>query len=487
MGAQRHKVKAGKGNKNTLKAPQVAFLTPVPGTEVRYFVNLPEREHQGGARATVVIAGAPGTKLYLAIDRGKPPELDGQAVELSQRAFEARLEEHEVEVGTLGLAQVTVLLSHLGGARCRVGAALEEKVRDGFQYEDKGPAGLVWSGWFESWRRLYLEVDGMRRPPGQSGTFRELYDVVKGQVAREFARAFLELAPAGRDAQPPHRLYVHNTTKEAEPYASGYEAGAAHRPRYLHLLFVDTLADDPIERGYDLRMTGRVTEATVAKVDDEVFDTSKRSAWYLRHYVFVDDEELPSMFSRMVESELKLDGDDWKLRIDLGGLSSVIDVHDAVVRVQVWYKGWDIGSGVSVGKGETTLVGVRFREDMWPSEAQRSLLKTTVHEIGHALGLAHSELPTGASLTGPDFVGYKQPSKRATHASPTYYYQGMHCHRDRGGGSGQGCIMFHANAFKSGGVSVTPQHFCDVCLLGLRASNLEELPVAKDEMGFRYS
>src|SRR5262245_4365245 len=156
---------------------------------------------------------------------------------------------------------------------------------DIYATEDSAFQGGLSSGTYTVWRKLFYELDCMKRPPAQLAapvaaggaayppTYADRADKVG--LARELGqdKAFIEVEQTGTDDSPAHQRIL--TIAEVGGWASGVRNGTG-QPRYFHLVLVDTIADDPANK----RTTVRLNNTDTITLDGSKFSLDPRD-WFV--------------------------------------------------------------------------------------------------------------------------------------------------------------------------------------------------------------
>lgn len=325
---------------------------------------------------------------------------------------------------------VELHLSKYGGDQFDVFATLQSTYRGGRR-----------AGRYTVWRKLYYELDCMRRPGG-SGTYSNLADT--SGMESKFSALFVELEQNGRDNSPNHRRLL--TRTQANSFASNIRQGSGS-PRYFHLILLDSIA----------RTVTTQTEEFSMPAGTHQFDMPassyllNSSNWFVsatwRQAGSTSTTSINRSKFRLTETGSPANGDDkFVVHVDFTGvvLSSTLDVI-----INLEFKNWTELSGLQIGSGPTTFVGLRWRERHFASSSinlARSTLNTIVHEPGHATGLAATTQPDGSAC------------------SSTYLQNGYHCNHNS-----NRCVMYHENS--------THTNLCSRCGVALRGRDLSRLPV----------
>jgi hypothetical protein len=311
-----------------------------------------------------------------------------------------------------------------------------------FATEDSSYTGGISAGTYTVWRRLSYELDCMTRASG-GGTYANRANTA--DMETKFRGLFIELAVTGTDASPAHQRLVSDT--DADTWASNVRDGTG-APRYFHLVLIDTIAWDPAP----VTQTHNLTR-TRHRIRLEGSRYLLNSAnWFVRatYRSGTNHGAVPRGNFTLSEAGDPSTGDDrFEIQVSFNGLN--VDLSRPV-RIRLTFTNWTAGSGLQTPTGPATIIGMRWRERLHRASAAdltNSTLNTMMHEPGHAMGLAPSNLPDGTA--------------NADH----YDQAGCHCHA-----LANGCVMYEANS-----TSVT---FCDHCSDGLKARNLSSLPLSGD-------
>lgn len=310
---------------------------------------------------------------------------------------------------------------------------------DVFATDNSGYTGGMAAGSYTVWRRLFWELDCMRRPDG-AGTYSDRADT--GRLEQHFQRLFIQLVRTGTDGSPAHRRMIKTT--EAATWAPGVRDGTG-APRYFHLCLVDTVAAGPAQVTLTLTVT---PTSNRFRLDCSQY-LLERTNWLVRaSYTTADGVTgtVPPGNFTLTEAGSPATGDDrFVLTVSVNGLGGDLT---RPVRIEYTINNWTELSGVQ--SGQATLVGIRWRERHWrntPGDIGNSTLNTMVHEPGHALGLTARKLPTGAN-------------------NPNYYLipGGPHCNA-----LSNQCLMYEANS--------TSTTLCTNCTDCAKGRHLVSLPI----------
>ena len=310
-----------------------------------------------------------------------------------------------------------------------------------FATEDAGYNGGVSGGGYTVWRRLFYELDCMKRADG--GTYSDRADTAGMET--NLNAAFVDVVATGTDGEPDHVRLIGK--QDVGNWAKGIRDGSG-APRYYHLVLIDTIAKDPAPAPR--------TFTCGAGVDKIVLPAStyllQAGAWF-RSADFTQGTQkgsIPEANLTMAETGDPSSGNDaFEITVDWTGIA--VD-STKTVQVKLTFTNWVELSGVQVSTGPATIVGVRWRERSFrasPDKIGKSTLNTMLHEPGHAMGLAPKTLPDGANNANQ------------------YSKNGSHCKA-----LANRCVMYEANS--------DSVDFCPDCTDGLRGRNLKALPIAGD-------
>lgn len=423
---------------------ELVKLTPDSGPKpTKWYVNQDTDEAQKHGRDITIQAHIDREEADVTVYFSVDADANNRASLLD--ALKEKLAATSAKTNAKGIAEVSFTLSRYGGDKFRVSASLEEN-------RAPGSAGTKQTQWFEVWRKVFYEVDCMKRPSG-GGTYADLADAAA--MVSEYKKHFVELVATGADSQPTHRRIL--TEAEVATWCTPTRSGSG-APRYFHVAVIDSIVWDPVnqERKYsltNLQVTNSLPAATNTmdtrdwlqgnvRVIVKRVDSTGTEAWG-------SWQTLPNP-----ENHIKLAavGDNFELEIDLRnvlGLGAGPGLPAGIVQVWVKFtlKIWVEGSGLQASNG-STIVGMRWRERKYNgAELKNRTINTMVHESGHALGLASTTLPDGNAL------------------ATTYVKNGHHCHE-----KANKCVMWEAN--------LPDTEFCDSCSDALKGRNLSSLPVS---------
>jgi len=482
--AQRYWVAAGEAITNQVRIDRYRIASVDPANARRIYINVPQDEEAHHGREVTITAQidppAPLKTVYFAALR------HGRAggLELPD-ANAASLEDTEATTDADGRASVTLVLSTFGGDAVQVGATLAEADRDAFVDGEEGSRErLVWSGRLVTWRKVYLEVDCMRRGSGERGTYASAWERVRPQIEAELARAYLALHTVGRDNRMANRAVLANDEGSIRRYAGGLSSGRRHEPHYAHLVLVDTLVRLPAgaqaeEYTYRLDVTGLRQEIDLG---DRVRYAYDNENWLVSGSLRVDGQAAGDLEDG-AQLRIRATPDNWYADLDLTGVrhqGRAIDPSRQSVTARIVVRFFESGSGVRVESH--AVVGMRPRELSYAGSdnLDKSILKTVVHELGHMFGLTPRVRPDAAQTSLAT-----EPSRgehAGSHSHPFYLHHGPHCRRNLGGGgNGESCIMYGGAAVTAAdapdGNAFIPTELCDRCLEALRGRILSELPL----------
>ncbi|MFQ5462503.1 MAG: carboxypeptidase regulatory-like domain-containing protein [Phycisphaerae bacterium] len=403
------------------------LVSITPNEDQKWYVNQPADEAGHHGRAITITAqttpATAGIRIYFTL-QADPTNKTGLPA-----ALEAGLSPEQVVTGADGKAETTLTLSRYGGDKFRVGASLNAGTAPGSD-------GSCDTGWFEVWRKLYYETDCMARPGGGSYSNRANHAGLRSAMRP----VFLEVQPTGADSAPAHRRVIRDN--EARAWAAGLRTGGG-RPRYFHLIFLDTIAVDPEPFSSTWQLP---TLRTAVTLQANAMCLDPRDWFVSATYT---DTGPGGATGAIPAGKFRLDVDTpthntYRLHIDLSGIAG-IDPTVNPVDVRVTFNKLTELSGLQYGPA--TIIGIRWRERAFSGNATRlsnSTLNTMMHEPGHALGLAATTYPTGGDI------------------GTTYFSNGHHCNNT------PRCLMYHEN---SGATA-----FCPNCKDACRGRNLESLP-----------
>lgn len=308
-----------------------------------------------------------------------------------------------------------------------------------FATTDSGFTGGLAAGDYTVWRRVFYELDCMKRP--DAGTYADRADTAGMQT--NLNGAFVDCVQTGTDASPDHARMVGNDT--ISTWATTYRDGSG-APRYYHLLLIDTIAWKPAPQ--TLTVACGAGSDTISLSGAKY--TLKAGAWFVSatYKQGVNTGPIPAGNLTLSETGDPSTGDDaFAIAVSWAGIG--VDPSQQV-DVTLTFTNWTALSGLQIPTGPATIIGMRWRERYYrasPDNISKSTLNTMLHEPGHAMGLAPATLPDGSANANQ------------------YPFQGSHCHA-----LSNGCVMFDTNSPST--------NFCPDCSDGLRGRNLTSLPVS---------
>lgn len=376
-----------------------------------------------------------GVKVYFSLDAKGTNNTT-----LSPAGLKAKLSAAEGTTNDKGKAKVTLTLSQYGGDCFRVNANLEPNKQPTDSTSEQ-------TQWLEVWRKVFCEVDNMKRPGGAStyannGPFADL--------VAEYKKHKVELVATGADSEPAHERVLHELAlgPKCLAFKSGTDTPA------IHVVLVDTIIWDPEDQPQEFRAaklegikkfpsaltTLDVTQWRKAGSDVEVKITKTGAgapAW----------QTLPSPDTHL---QMTWKDDNFELKFDLKGVLGLPATGDALpadvtkLELKMILKRYIEGSGAK--QGDSSIAAMRYRERKYSgADVKKHTLKTMTHETGHAMGMASKYASDGTTPA-------------------TYYVRyGSHCNNDS-----KKCVMY-------GYASLHPA-YCDVCSDGLRGRKLDTLP-----------
>lgn len=397
-----------------------------PKGDAKWYVNMAADESAHHGREISVEAEVKpkvqGVRVYFTLDKGAKNR--GSLPE----DMKAKLSPDTALTDANGIAKAKLTLSRYGGDKFRVSASLNKGTTP-------GTAGAKETGWFEVWRKLYYELDCMKRSGGGSYSNR----ANPGGLKTEFNKVFVELRTTGADSAPAHQRIVHEN--EVDNWAKNLRSGGG-KPRYFQLVLLDTIA-------WDEKTTTETWSFPFAKgslaLPASSYTIDSRD-WFVSAS-YKEQGATPKM-GNLTKTAFHLDIDSPydtnKLSVDLSGIAG-LNPTVKTVDVTLKFKTWTEGSGIQSGPG--TVIGMRWRERKFAGgQLTNSTLNTMVHEVGHAMGLAATKLPDGTAL------------------ATTYYKNGHHCKVGT-----NTCVMWETNSQKTA--------YCGKCNDACRGRNLASLPI----------
>ena len=421
-------VQVTKGNEALAELVLSDVLMEVrPTGDAKWYVNLSANEaNHNGREITVEAEVKPkvtGVRVHFTLDT-KPDNRGSLPADM-----QGKMTPDSALTDANGIAKTKLTLSRYGGDKFRVSASLNP----GTAPSAKGAKN---TGWFEVWRKLYYELDCMKRSGGGSYSNR----ANPGGLKSEYQKVFVQLNTTGADSAPAHQRIVHEN--EVDNWTKNLRSGGG-KPRYFQLVLLDTIA-------WDEKVTTETWAFPFAKgtlaLPAGSYTIDSRD-WFVSAS-YKEQGATPKMgnltktaFNLAIDSPY----DTNKLSIDLSGIAG-LNPTVKTVDVKLKFKTWTEGSGCQSGPG--TVIGMRWRERKFAGgQLTNSTLNTMVHEVGHAVGLAAKTLPDGTAL------------------ATTYYKNGHHCKVGT-----NTCVMWETNSQKTA--------FCAKCKDAGRGRDLKSLPIS---------
>jgi len=309
-----------------------------------------------------------------------------------------------------------------------------------FATDDSSYKGGLSLGTLTVWRKLFYELDCMKKSPG-SGTYSA--EAKTSDMESSLKALFIELGKTGTDASPANQRMIKEGAVSA--WAATIRDGTGS-PRYFHLVLIDTIAWDPGPKVLNLTLPAGTK---TVDLDGGIYCLDS-SNWFISAS-FTQGTKTGNIASghfTLTEAGDPANGDDkFVVSVDFTGVTGVDTTKD--IRISLRFNSWVEGSGLQVPLGPATIIGMRWRVRANVGSAgdlANSTLNTMMHEPGHAMGLAPKTLPDG------------------TANADQYDKAGSHCHA-----LSDKCVMYEANS--------TNVSFCPHCADGLRGRNLSTLPV----------
>ncbi|HUU20658.1 MAG TPA: hypothetical protein VMW72_26160 [Sedimentisphaerales bacterium] len=349
--------------------------------------------------------------------------------------------------------------SQYGGDKFRIFAQADEK------NEGKGSGRKLRAGWYVVWRRVYYEVDCMKRPSGAS-TYANVCEFNK--VEGEYERHFVELVTTGSDSSPAHKRAVSPRTFAAwKTYAGSMRnppAGCADR--YVHVIVLDTVGANrnPQTKLYQLsNLKGQIniTGANEAFNPDDWFQGNVSLTCYKMVGAVETAQPKQNVPSPNDGKKLKLtttggNQKDYAIQYDFTNILSLgagPNLPSGVTKLELAISIVHYTPLSGLAWGDSTAVAIRWRERTYSgNDLKNSTSNTFIHEIGHNLGLAPKFLADGTERNSP---------------GSWYYKDGAHCHE-----LSNKCVMWESN--------LTKYKFCSKCGDGLKGRKLKTLPIRGD-------
>ena len=270
------------------------------------------------------------------------------------------------------------------------------------------------------WRKLWYEVDTMKRPQGG------VFDLDNHpEISDCYADVFVVFEHHGVDNHPAH---VKSLEWDPAIELAAKYFGAAKTPVQLHLTSVDLLANKRVEE-----KTYEVDDDITELYESNIHAFGDDKDWLLSAK-YRDGETLKALDSSRVKLLGSSDEMTRPLEVDLGGLG-VAPAPGNMVDVVLELVFADHANGISDGtEGPHACVAIGYQEMQYdPQFVGPMSLGTMVHEFGHKLGM----VPQGENQWVP----------------------GSHCLEAQ-------CVMFARNDIDRG------RSFCDECKKTLRRIDL---------------
>ncbi len=308
--------------------------------------------------------------------------------------------------------------------------------------EQRTTGGLR-AGKYHVWRRVYCELECMRR--SNTGTYANRAQFARVQAA--YRPQFVDLRSAGADSRPAHRRMLRDT------YVDSWAAPMRHRSttgwrRYVEFFFIDTIAWDVANQSetVQIRSNPVTLNFTGYLLDHETPVSGDGSTWFRSATGRQGTTSRNIPRSKFTLGWTADPTDRFTVRVDLTGCGfNLSNLSSAPVRVTINFRSWTEGSGLSTGP--RIYMGVRFKERDHAAQAADRCLNTTIHELGHSLGLVPSVLPDG--------------STNSTYVRTT---GGPHCNYGT-----DDCVMYASNT------AITA--FCGNCKDCLKGRDMSRLPI----------
>jgi hypothetical protein len=407
-----NKAETSSGDKTVVVRRTTCIIEVLPLADRKQYINL---DHDAatlelGRDVTITAKVEPkraGVEVYWFIDEPTANPLNRASLSATAKA---QLASAMTVTNADGIAEATLRLSLFGGDKFRVGAALAP-----LETPEK------YSGWLEVWRKLWFEIDTMKKRGG--GTL----DMDYTKLPALYVSSFIELEQQGTDNQPDNKWNLE--TSELHTFANEY-FGAEKSPFQSHEVGIDHQADkeSDSEEEYEL--------------DAAVFTNGSPESYYvygggdtwLKSAEYKDG----ATWKSLDKSKVTLTGTDKvykKIKIDLSAgpvtpsTSSKVKIKLKFIKSKEW-------SGDGANQPHAMVAMGYWYDTETEEEAKKRTVGTMAHELGHLLGM----VPT---------------------TSPTYIDTGTgnHC-------TDAGCVMYSTNTETRG------NNFCSNCVEELRKADL---------------
>ncbi len=349
--------------------------------------------------------------------------------------------EAAVNTNNQGIAESAKLtFSRYGGDKFQVFAYAQEAPPAG---ENKPAKNL--SRQITIWRKLFYRVNCMKRYG--SGSYSNRLD--EAGMKTKMGDMFVDLERSGdvsnRDFQ--------SVVKDSKIAAFNTAVFGADVKRTINIGLVEAQTGDSVTnvdrlwtatKGYNA--TDKTTTETLTGFTMEM---ETKNAW-LDSAKYSNTDVTPESWIALNSDKvsLSLDGLEHKVKVDLTGvITNLLPANK--VRVQVTLKKLSEWSGDSTGNN--ILIGMRWREIGYPGKEKKAARQTTLHEMGHFIGMTAKKKPDAAQSANP--LRYDQ--------------NGPHCKFDT-----NKCVMYHQFQMVF--------DFCATCKESLKARNISDPKISAD-------
>lgn len=421
------------------------------GGDQKWYVNLDPNESEKAGREITIKAKLDkpmsGINIYFAIDNDPNNRKDLPS------HIAPKLSADSQATNAQGEAQITLTTSRYGGDKIRVVAGLTPEPK-------AGGAGALNTAWFETWRRVFYEIDFMKKELGSEETYEDSFDLDKFEA--EYKKYFVEIIRIRKGSMD----YIHLTYEDRLYEIAKPHCQTVGEPRFFHAaVFYSYILPykDAIVKKIPLVHKGlsdsRNTNLGVKDVKPAILKNNKfkviwgkninyiidfSGGWFIRGFLYgrvngVKKEiEIPPAFFKMSEV-----GNDYYFEVDLSDPKYLVllkNIKEPEMKVEI--KIWSEGSGLQSDR----FIAVGMKPRLGFEDSSTRCLRTMIHEAGHAMGLASTTQIDG-SLT------------------PTYYKKGgHHCENNE-----NTCVMH--------GESSANTEMCDNCFDPLKGRDLSKLPI----------
>jgi hypothetical protein len=305
--------------------------------------------------------------------------------------------------------EMALHLSQYGGDKFKVGATLASNHTGGLS-----------AGAFVVWRKLWYEVDTMKKRGGG------LLTMDHAKLPDAYTPCFIELVKQGTDNEPPNKWNL--TTTELGPYAPQY-FGAERSPFQSHEIGIDHQAD---KADGDMEV----------EVNSVSFTTGVADSYYVYDggdtWLTTASYDNGTGYKPLDKAKVSLTGASpvyKKVKINFAGgpvtpsVAKPVKVRLTFVKSKEW-------SGDGANKPHAVVAMGFWYDTETDAEAKKRTLGTMAHELGHLIGMV--------------------PTTQSTHIDTG---TGDHC-------TDANCVMYSTNT------TTRKNTFCGVCVETLRAADL---------------